>query len=292
MNLIETKQCSKCKNVLSIEHFELRADTKKYRGDCKQCRNAYVKQYKSERLTGKREKKTVTIENDSKQCRVCQVVKPLEEFPTRKTAHGFRHECKQCKQLTMSAYYQTTYNAVRRQRMRNDINRRLARAQRNYIYKCLTQFKNKKQSSLQYLHCSLSHLKDWLEFQFIEDMSWSNYGNLWTVDHVLPLSEFNLDDEKEQYIAFDWKNLQPSKTNFSKSSKILFSEYFKVLMFAHKFIQMNNIGSQGYQGVSQSLHWLREKLGYGKNPSDNNGQPAANMPLKANGSETVWFWVF
>lgn len=277
---------------MSIECFELRTDTKKYRGDCKQCRNSYVKQYKSDRLTGKRDKFTVVVVSDGKECRMCKHIKPLTEFPTRKTVHGYRHECKECKQTATSAYYQTTYNAVRRQRNREDVSRRLVRAQRNYIYKCLTQFKNKKQSSLQYLHCTLSHFKAWLEFQFIEDMSWSNYGSIWTVDHVLPLSEFNLENEKEQYIAFDWKNLQPSKTNFSKSNKILFSEYISVTMLAHKFIQNNKLGSVGYQGVSESLHWLRYKLGYGKNPSDNYGQPAANMPEKANGSETVWFWVY
>ena len=47
----------------------------------------------------------------------------------------------------------------------------------------------------------------------------------------------------------------------------------------------------GYQGVSESLHWLRDKLRYGKKPTDVNGQPATNQH-HAVGSETTWFWVY
>jgi hypothetical protein len=289
---MSTKQCIECKVVLPIESFQLRTDTKKPRNQCKSCRNAYVKSYKQGIANGSREKYDIKMVDDkNKQCIKCNEVKSIEDFPCRKTKHGYRHECKMCKQKALSEYYQTTYNAVRRQRMSEDVNRRLIRAQRNYIYKCLTKFKNKKLGSLQYLHCSLSQLKMWLEFQFTDDMSWENYGDVWTVDHVLPLSRFDLTNDKEQYIAFDWKNLQPSKTNFSKSDKLLFSEYLKVTMLAHSFITKNNLKSTGYQGINESLYWLRDKLGYGKNPTDNNGQPATELQ-NAKGSETIWFWVY
>lgn len=290
---MNTITCKTCKLDLDIQKFEKRKDTGKYRNQCKLCRSNYVSKYKLDLKDGKRHKKTVIIENNMKQCSKCQLNKILDEFPKRKSKHGYRHECKLCKKQILQTYYQTTYNDVRRKRNKDDINMRLIRAQRNYIYKCLTRFKNKKQGSLQYLHCTLDILKSWIEFQFDDEMSWENYGKLWTIDHVLPLSQFNLFDETEQYIAFDWKNLQPSKTNFTKSNKILFNEYLKVYINAHKFIKQHQIGPDGYQGVSQSLHWLRKKLGYGKNPSDNYRQSASkSLQHEVNGTETIWFWVF
>lgn len=283
----ETKTCIACKRNLLIEMFNKRTDTGKYRNQCNDCRNQYIKQYKHERQNETRQKRCTVVIDNQKQCRICKETKPLDEFPKRKTNHGYRHECKTCKQQELNKYYQDTYNEVRRQRMRDDVKRRLIRAQRNYIYKCLTKEMKKGKKSFDYVHCSIEQLKKWLEFQFTDDMSWDNYGTLWTVDHVLPLSQFDLQDEKQRNIAFDWKNLQPSKVNFSKSDKVLLSEYLKVTMQAHRFIKQEGISSSGYQGVSDSLHWLREKLGYGKNPTVVNGQPATTLPLMVDGSETI-----
>jgi hypothetical protein len=271
---METKVCLSCQNTLTLDKFQKRTDTQKYRNQCKECRTQYVKQYKTERKNETRTKKQVVVIDNHKKCVQCGSMKPLESFPRRKTEHGSRHECTECKQVNMNVYYQEKYNEVRRQQMKDDVNKRLKRAQRNYIYKCLTKNLQKTKKSADYLHCSVDMLKEWLEYQFVEDMSWENYGKIWTIDHVLPLSQFELTDENQRYIAFDWKNLQPSKVNFEKSDKVLFSEYIKVTMKAHRFIQENKIGSSGYQGVSNSLHWLRDKLRYGKNPTDVNGQPA------------------
>lgn len=43
----------------------------------------------------------------------------------------------------------------------------------------------------------------------------------------------------------------------------------------HRFIQFNKLDSSEYQDLNESLNWLREKLRYGKNLTDNNGQSAA-----------------
>jgi hypothetical protein len=72
-----------------------------------------------------------------------------------------------------------------------------------------------------------------------------------------------------------WKNLQPHKENSSKGNKILLYEYFNVFISVHRFIQFNKLDSSEYQDLNESLNWLREKLRYGKNLTDNNGQSAA-----------------
>ena len=43
-------------------------------------------------------------------------------------------------------------------------------------------------------------------------MSWNNYGNghnKWNIDHILPVSKFNLNKISEQKKAFNFKNCQP-----------------------------------------------------------------------------------
>ena len=45
---------------------------------------------------------------------------------------------------------------------------------------------------------------------FKDNMSWDNHGhNTWHIDHVIPLSAFNLQDEEEYKIACHYTNLQP-----------------------------------------------------------------------------------
>ena len=39
-------------------------------------------------------------------------------------------------------------------------------------------------------------------------MTWDNYGK-WHVDHIIPVSRFDLTDPEQQKICFHFTNLQP-----------------------------------------------------------------------------------
>lgn len=267
LKYMASKICKTCKTEKTFDKFELRSDTKKYRGDCKECRNNYVGQYKLDRASGVRKKKAaVEIVDGNKLCSVCNELKALSEFSQRSdSAHGYRLECKTCKHAYMQKYCETIYNAVRRQKKQTDIAFCLLCNHRNYVYKCLTRFQNKRGSSESYVGCCLQRLKDWLEFQFDDGMTWDNYGTMWTVDHVLPLSRFVMTDEEQTTIAFNWTNMRPSLDNFEKSNKIEPWTYFNTMISAHRFIQLHKLDPTEYQVLSKSLEWLREQLKYGNN---------------------------
>lgn len=258
----DMKTCITCGVNKSTEDFEKRADTNKMRNQCKECRNIYVKQYKQGRTSGTIKPRD-QITSDVKTCTICKVDKPLEEFPKRDTRHGYRHECKHCKKLSLREYYQNTYNKVRRDRKTVDMNYKLMCIHRNHIHKYISNIKTSKQSSITYLGCSIDNYKKWLEFQFDKDVNWNNYGSTWTIDHVLPLSLFNLQDENEKMIGFNWKNTRPCKDNFQKSNKLQVYHYFNTMISLHRFIQNNKLDPVEYQGMRESLCWLRKQLRYG-----------------------------
>ena len=63
-------------------------------------------------------------------------------------------------------------------------------------------------------------MREYLEEKFSDGMSWENYGN-WHVDHIRPVSSFNLLNTKEICECWNWQNLQPlwKFDNLSKRDK-------------------------------------------------------------------------
>lgn len=87
----------------------------------------------------------------------------------------------------------------------------------------------KNGSAVRDLGCSISFLILHLESKFNGGMNWNNYGkNGWHIDHIIPLSHFDLTNREQFEKASHYTNLQPlwSWENISKSNKIL--EYVKI----------------------------------------------------------------
>ena len=78
----------------------------------------------------------------------------------------------------------------------------------------------KSAHTLELLGCSISQLIVHLEKRFKNGMTWKNYGK-WHVDHIKPLSSFDLTKSEQQILACNYKNLQPlwAKENLLKSNK-------------------------------------------------------------------------
>jgi hypothetical protein len=78
----------------------------------------------------------------------------------------------------------------------------------------------KKFPTVKILGCSFKKAKEYLESKFKDGMSWENYGK-WHIDHIRPLTSFDLSDENQQLEAGHYTNLQPlwASENIRKGAK-------------------------------------------------------------------------
>lgn len=109
-----------------------------------------------------------------------------------------------------------------RTRRQENVNTRLAHNLRDRVNKSIRR-NQKSGSAVRDLGCSIGELKLYLEnyFPLYPGMSWENYGE-WHIDHVMPLSGFDLEDRTQFLEACHYTNLQPlwSEENQKKSNKI------------------------------------------------------------------------
>ena len=132
-----------------------------------------------------------------------------------------------------------TINKKHSIRLANDENYRLRRNLRKRLHSCI----KKTEPTMKYIGCDLEFLKKWLSFNFNEKMSFENYGPYWHLDHVLPCSKFNFENEDDISKCFIWYNLQPLEgtLNMSKNNNINEQEFMNHYEKIKKFTTENNI---------------------------------------------------
>lgn len=80
----------------------------------------------------------------------------------------------------------------------------------------------KSGSAVKDLGCTISELKEHLENKFQLGMTWDNWTTIgWHIDHIKPLSKFDLTDRQQFLEACHYTNLQPlwAEDNLIKSDK-------------------------------------------------------------------------
>ena len=223
-----TKTCSVCGEEKSkFKEFNL---TKNTRGEvtpkaswCRDCNskkeydrragNNNWKEYQAKyRLENKEKIRAHYEENKDQILEKCKEYRDSHQEQIREYKHN---------------YYQKEENKQRvnekvKLRKKTDPQFKLMGNIRQGIHRCL---RGKKLNSTEELiDCDQKFLKDWIEYQWKSDenMSWSNYGTYWHIDHVIPLSFFDLDNINEQTMACNWSNLRPleARENLSKNDAI------------------------------------------------------------------------
>ena len=173
-----------------------------------------VMNYKKKKTIERRMKKEEEIGIGNKKCNYCNEIKPNDKFRYN------RLKCRMCE--------------------RDDPVEKIKRVIRSRIYSGLHYNKNK--NTIHYLGCNNT---DYIKWITCNDFNYTleNHGSLWHIDHVIPISKFNLDNEEEQKIAFNWRNTTAVsiKDNLSKNNKILKPQLHEHLKKLKKYHEENNI---------------------------------------------------
>ncbi len=112
------------------------------------------------------------------------------------------------------AYRQNPENQARRrkietERYRTDPQYMLAKRLRSRITEAFKIANAKRNCSMiDLVGCSSEHLLAHIESQFTNGMNWENKSS-YEIDHKVPMSAFQLDDDEEAKWACYWENLQP-----------------------------------------------------------------------------------
>ena len=82
------------------------------------------------------------------------------------------------------------------------------------------QFTTKSKKTIEILGCSFEEFKLHLESKFDEKMNWKNQGTYWHMDHIIPIS--SAETEEDVYRLNHYTNFQPLywEDNLRKGNKI------------------------------------------------------------------------
>lgn len=90
----------------------------------------------------------------------------------------------------------------------------------------INNLKNKQKSTMKYFSCDIELFVKWLKYCFNDSMTINNHGTYWHLDHVIPVSSFNLNNSDELYLCFHYLNYMPitATDNLIKNNKIIYSQ--------------------------------------------------------------------
>lgn len=192
----------------------------KYRKDNKEKRDAYNKEYK---ITAKEKiKETTKKYTEKNKERIAAKDREYYEKNKAKLREYSREYYLKNREaiLEKKRSNQEKYKVALRISYNTNPQVKISYLLRNRIKKAL-KGRDKSCSTRELLGCSFDEAKLYLEKQFKKGMTWENHGE-WHIDHVLPLSSFNLEDTVQQKLACHYTNLQPlwAKENLQKSAKL------------------------------------------------------------------------
>lgn len=176
-------------------------------------------------------------------CNICKQYQPYYLFKER------HQECIVCKPLPVSRKsfhlkqpFLQACNPILYQNFINEAENKFKNKRREYAKRPAVRIADNIRRRIRYLiadnktrkttktiflvGCSWEQLKQHIQSQFLPGMNWANYGNKldqWSIDHIIPISRFNLFDNEQLHKASHYTNLRPlwHIDNMKKGSKLL-----------------------------------------------------------------------
>lgn len=239
--------CKECRNAKSRENYKIvEVDKDDYEQECNICsKHLSSSQFIKNRTYCKdcnNEKRRIKYQNDNdhrikliNQSMVFKQKKAIEKHKIKLEELGEGNsKCNYCFKIKSNSEFR--HNRLKCKICeRDEPISKIIRGQRSRIHSAL---KCKSKKTIAYLGCNCREYLDWILHNDV-NYTFENHGSEWHIDHVIPVSKFDLENEEEQLIAFNWRNTMALsvKENLSKNSKIIKSQieqHLKKLIEYHK----------------------------------------------------------
>ena len=168
-------------------------------GHCKDCRKQYKIANKESILKQKKEYRELNKEKINAQKKIYH--EDPEVKKNRKSKNKIYRQNNKEKYRT----YQRNYKI---EKLISDINYKLKERLRGRLREAIKN-NQKVGSAVKDLGCSIPEFKQYLQDKFYSNMTWSNWGSVWELDHIKELHTFDLTDRKQFLDACHYTNLQP-----------------------------------------------------------------------------------
>lgn len=103
------------------------------------------------------------------------------------------------------------------------------------------------------LGCDLSFLREWIEDKFVGNMAWENYGKVWVIDHIVPFRMFDIFNEVDLKICWNYRNLMPifKHDNVKKQGNVFFA--FELL---YELREKDSTYTKLYERILPEVGWM------------------------------------
>lgn len=220
---METKVCSKCKEDKKVCEFSNSKSSKDgLLYCCKKCNNERSKKYRKENPEKVLEQQRKwRFENPEwvNEINRKNYIKKGKKYHSNRRKKWLEKNSEKIKEYREN--YKSRKRERRKERRESDPLFNIVNRVRNRLHKYLNIREiTKKNKTFDIVGCTPTFLKEYLEKQFKDGMSWENRSE-WHIDHIIPLS--SAETEEELYELCHYTNLQPlwAEENMKKSDKIL-----------------------------------------------------------------------
>lgn len=153
--------------------------------------------------------------------------------------------------------YRARHNRNRKNRMKNDPKFKMASVYRSRTKK----FYNGTLRSFDLLDCTIDILLSWLMF-LDPELNFEDHGYYgWHLDHVIPVSLFDMLDMEQVQMCFHWSNLQPldGRLNNIKNNNITIEEVEEHENKVRRFCYENNLDYPNWDKIKFITELLSTK---------------------------------